>query len=134
MIWDTIFFIILPYIALATFLAVTIYRSIYRPFTVSSMSSQLLERKKLYWGSISFHYGIILVLLGHLLALVLPQSVRLWNAIPVRLYLLDITGLALGIWALVGLSILFYRRISEKRVRMVSTPMDFVVLILLLVS
>ena len=59
----------------------TIYRSIYRPFTVSSLSSQLLERKKLYWGSISFHYGIVLVLLGHLVALLLPQGLRLWNAV-----------------------------------------------------
>ncbi len=134
MILDTILFTLFPYIAGAIFIAVTVYRSIYRPFTVSSMSSQLLERKKLYWGSISFHYGIILVLLGHLLALVLPQSVRLWNAVPVRLYLLDLTGLAMGIWALAGLSILLYRRLTVKRVRVVSTPMDLVVLILLLVS
>ena len=61
--WDTVFFVILPYIALAIFVAVSIYRAIYRPFTVSSLSSQLLERKKLYWGSIPFHYGIVIVLL-----------------------------------------------------------------------
>lgn len=134
MIWDTILFIILPYIAGATAIGATIYRSIYRPFTISSMSSQLLERKKLYWGSISFHYGIILVLLGHLLALLLPQGLRLWNAIPIRLYLLELTGLALGIWALAGVVILLWRRLSEKRLRVVSTPMDLVVLVLLLVS
>jgi nitrate reductase gamma subunit len=134
MIWDTIFFVIFPYIATATAVGATIYRSIYRLFTISSMSSQLLERKKLYWGSVSFHYGIVLVLLGHLLALLLPQSLRLWNAIPVRLYLLELTGLALGIWALVGLVILVWRRLSEKRLRVISTPMDIIVLVLLLVS
>ncbi len=134
MIWDTIWFVIFPYISLAMAIAVTIYRGIYRPFTVSSMSSQLLERKKLYWGSISFHYGVVLVLLGHLLALVLPRSLLLWNAIPIRLYLLELTGLALGIWALAGLCILLWRRVSEKRVRAITTPMDLVVLVLLLVS
>ncbi len=134
MIWDTIFFVIFPYMATAIFVAVTVYRSVYRPFSVSSMSSQLLERKKLYWGSISFHYGIILVLTGHLLALLLPLSIRLWDFQPVRLYLLELTGLAMGVWALVGLCILLHRRITVKRVRVVSTPMDFVVLILLLVS
>ncbi|MCC6146731.1 MAG: respiratory nitrate reductase subunit gamma [Anaerolineaceae bacterium] len=134
MIWDTIFFAILPYIALTLAIAVTIYRSIYRPFTVSSLSSQLLERKKLYWGSISFHYGIILVLLGHLLALLLPRGLLLWNAVPIRLYLLELTGLALGIWALAGLSILLWRRLSEKRVRAVTTPMDLVVLIIVIIS
>lgn len=134
MIWDTILFVIFPYIALSIFIAVTVYRSLYRPFSVSSMSSQLFERRKLYWGSISFHYGVILVLLGHLLALLLPQDLRLWNDTPIRLYLVELTGLALGIWALVGLCILLWRRLSEKRLLKISTPMDFIVLVLLLVS
>lgn len=134
MIWDTILFVIFPYIALALSIAVTIYRSIHRPFSISSMSSQLLERKKLYWGSISFHYGIVLVLLGHLFALLLPSSLLLWNSVPIRLYLLELTGMALGIWALVGGLILLWRRLSEKRVRMVTTPMDLVVLALVLIS
>jgi len=134
MIWDMIFFVILPYIAGAIFLVVTVYRGIYRPFTVSSLSSQLLERRKLYWGSIAFHYGIVLVLLGHLLALLLPQGLVLWNSAPLRLYLLELTGLALGLWALAGLCILIWRRIVERRVRVVTTPMDIVVLTLLLVS
>jgi len=132
--WNTILFVIFPYISLTLFITVSIYRSIYRPFTISSMSSQLLERKKLYWGSISFHYGVILVLLGHLLALLLPQSLRLWNNVPIRLYLLELTGLALGIWALVGLCILLWRRLSERRIRVVTSPMDVIVLIFLLVS
>ncbi len=134
MIWDTILFVYFPYIALTMFIAVTVYRSLYRAFTVSSMSSQLLERKKLYWGSISFHYGVLLVLLGHLLALLLPRGLLLWNSVPIRLYLLELTGLALGIWALAGLCILLWRRLSEKRLRVISTPMDLVVLVLLLVS
>jgi nitrate reductase gamma subunit len=132
--WDTVFFVILPYVALTIFVAVSIYRSIYRPFTVSSMSSQLLERKKLYWGSIPFHYGIVIVLLGHLAALLLPGGLRLWNAVPIRLYLLEATGLALGLWALIGLAVLLWRRLSEKRVQVVTTPMDVVILVLLLIS
>lgn len=132
--WDTIFFVIFPYISLTIAIVVTIYRSIYRPFTLSSNSSQLLERKKLYWGSVSFHYGIVLVLLGHLFALLLPRGLLLWNSVPIRLYVLELTGLALGIWALVGLLILLWRRLSEKRVRVITTPMDLVVLLLVIVS
>ena len=134
MIWNTILFVIFPYIAITLFITVSIYRSIYRPFTFSSISSQLLERKKLYWGSVPFHYGITLVLLGHLAALLLPKPLQTWNSIPIRLYLLEITGLVLGIWALVGLWILIWRRLSERRVWAVTTPMDLVVLALLLVS
>lgn len=132
--WNNLEFVIFPYLSLAVFIVASIYRSVYRPFTISSLSSQLLERRKLYWGSIALHYGILLVLLGHLLALMLPQSLMLWNAVPVRLYLLEITGLALGIWATVGLLILVWRRLSERRIRVVTTPMDLVVLAFLLIS
>jgi nitrate reductase gamma subunit len=132
--WNNLEFVIFTYLSLAVLIVASIYRSVYRPFTISSLSSQLLERRKLYWGSIALHYGILLVLLGHLLALLLPQSLLLWNAVPVRLYLLEITGLALGIWATVGLLILVWRRLSEKRIKVVTTPMDLVVLALLLIS
>jgi nitrate reductase gamma subunit len=132
--WNQILFLIFPYIALAVLIFISIYRSIYRPFTISSMSSQLLERKKLYWGNIALHYGLILVLLGHLLALVMPKSILLWNAVPVRLYLLETSGLALGMWATVGLVILIYRRASTRRLWGVTSPMDLLVLALLLTS
>ncbi len=130
----TLLFIIFPYISVTLAVAVTVYRSVLRPFTVSSMSSQLLERRKLYWGSISFHYGIVVVLLGHLLALLLPRQLLLWDAVPIRLYLLELTGLGLGIWALVGLLILLWRRLQVKRIRVITSPMDLVVLVLVIVS
>lgn len=132
--WNTLFFVIFPYVALALAIVVTIYRSVYRPFSISSLSSQLLERRQLFWGSISFHWGITIILAGHLLALLVPQSIVLWNAHPLRLYLLEISGIALGVWATAGLVILIWRRVTVGRVRVVSTPMDYVVLALLLVS
>lgn len=132
--WDSVFFVILPYAAFLLAVIVTVYRSIYRPFTVSSLSSQLLERKQLYWGSISFHWGIVLILLMHLLAVLLPQGLLLWNAAPLRLYLLEFSGLALGLWSLGGLLILIWRRLSSRRIRVVTSPMDMIVLLGLLVS
>lgn len=132
--WNTVLFLIFPYVAIAIAIVVTVYRSVFRPFTISSLSSQLLESKKLYWGSIAFHWGIILVLLGHLLAVIFPKGITLWNSVPLRLYLLEFTGLAMGLWALGGLLILFFRRLSNRRVWVVTSPMDLVILLLLLVS
>lgn len=132
--WNTLFFVILPYVALAIAIVVTLYRSIYRPFSISALSSQLLERRQLFWGSISFHWGITIILVGHLVAILIPQSIVLWNAQPLRLYLLELTGIGLGIWATAGLLILIWRRATVGRVRVVSTPMDYVALALLLVS
>jgi nitrate reductase gamma subunit len=132
--WNALLFMIFPYVSIFIALTVTGYRSLYRPFTISSLSSQLLERRKLYWGSISFHWGIVIILLGHLLALLFPRGLMLWNSVPVRLYLLELTGYGLGVWALAGLVILVWRRLSEGRIRAVSTWMDYLVLALLLVS
>jgi nitrate reductase gamma subunit len=107
---------------------------VYRPFSVSAQSSQLLEQKRLFFGSVAMHWGLVIVLLGHLVALLLPKGLLLWNAVPVRLYLLEITGLALGIWALFGTYLLLARRISVARVRSASTPMDYLVLVVILIS
>jgi nitrate reductase gamma subunit len=132
--WNNLLFVVFPYLAMITCVLVTVYRSVYRPFTISSLSSQLLERKKLYWGTIPFHWGIVIILLAHLGALLFPRTLVLWNSVPVRLYLLELTGLALAIWALVGLVVLVWRRISEPRIQVVTSVMDWVVLGLLLLS
>jgi nitrate reductase gamma subunit len=132
--WNSLLFGIFPYIALTLAVAVTAYRMVYRPFSVSAQSSQLLEQRRLFFGSVAMHWGLVLVLLGHLVALLLPKGLLLWNAVPVRLYLLEITGLALGIWALFGTYLLLARRISVARVRSASTPMDYLVLVVILIS
>ncbi|AEB12576.1 respiratory nitrate reductase subunit gamma [Marinithermus hydrothermalis] len=132
--WNTLLFLVFPYVALVLAVTVTVYRAVYRPFSISALSSQLLERKQLYWGSIPFHWGVVLILLGHLLALLVPRSILWWNAVPARLYLLEATGLALALWATLGVLVLLYRRVTHPRVRAVTTPMDLVVLVLLLVQ
>lgn len=119
---------VLPYVAGVLMIVVTVARWKLHPFSVSSLSSQLLESRKLYWGSVPFHWGLSLILLGHLAALIVPRGFELWNGAPLRLYILEITGLALGIWAGLGILVLLHRRLTDARVRRVTTPMDIVVL------
>ena len=132
--WNTLLFLVFPYVTIILAIIVTTYRAIYRPFTISSLSSQMLERRMLYWGSLSFHWGIVFVLIGHLLAIFFPKGMVLWNSVPLRLYLLEFTGVVLALWSLVGLLILLWRRFIERRIRVVTTPMDIVVLLLVLLS
>jgi nitrate reductase gamma subunit len=132
--WNLLLFVIFPYVAITLAVVGTIVRWRRHPFTVSALSSQLLESRRLYWGSVAFHWGISLILLGHLAALFVPRGFELWNAVPVRLYLLEGTGLALALWTLFGLTVLIYRRVITPRVRAVTTPMDLVVLGLILVQ
>ncbi|MDR9449684.1 MAG: respiratory nitrate reductase subunit gamma, partial [Acidimicrobiia bacterium] len=95
--WNLLLFVVFPYVAVAIAIVGTVYRMIRRPFTVSSLSSQLLEGRKLFWGSVPFHWGIVVILLAHFVALILPAGIEVWNPVPVRLYLLEITGLALAL-------------------------------------
>lgn len=127
-------FVAFPYVAFVVAIVVSVLRWRLAPFTVSSISSQLLESKKLFWGSIPFHWGIVLILTGHLFTLFLPSTVAWWDGVPIRLYALEITGLALALWAGFGIIVLLYRRASSPRIRVVTTPMDYVVLLLLLLQ
>ncbi|NND02885.1 MAG: respiratory nitrate reductase subunit gamma [Acidimicrobiia bacterium] len=121
-------FVVFPYAAFTLLIVVSIARWRLHQFTVSSMSSQLLESRRLFWGSIPFHWGLTLILIGHLAALIVPRSFELWNSVPLQLLLLEITGMALGLWALFGAIVLISRRVQVPRVRSVTTTMDWVVL------
>ena len=131
---NDLLFVVVPYAALILMVVVTIARWRLHTFTVSSLSSQLLESRRLYWGSVSFHWGLTLVLLGHLAALAVPGSFEIWNGGSVRRLILEVTGLALGLLALFGVVTLILRRIQVPRIRAVTSKMDAVVLGLLFVQ
>jgi len=129
--WNQLIFDVFPYVALTLAVAGTVFRWRTQPVTVSSLSSQLLERRKLYWGSVAFHWGISILLLAHLAVLILPHGLERWNQVPMRLYALETTGVALGVWTLVGLGILIFRRLSEPKVKAVTCRMDLALLAVL---
>ncbi len=130
----TLLFAILPYVALFTFLLVTIQRYRSRAFTYSSLSSQFLENRQHFWALVPFHYGIIILLFGHLIGLLIPRAVLLWNSHPLRLYVLEVTALAFGVLTLVGLLSLVVRRLQAHKVRVTTSAADWIVYVLLLVQ
>lgn len=131
---DLLLFGVLPYVAMVVFLIVTIQRYRMRGFSYSSLSSQFLENQHHFWGSVPFHYGILLVLLGHVLAVLFPGTLLGWNAAPLRLAVLEVTGLALALLTLVGLANIVLRRLTHRLSRRVTSGLDWVVYALLLVQ
>lgn len=127
-------FIVLPYAALAIFLIGSIYRYKNRGFTVSSVSSQFLEGRKLFWASQPFHWGLFFLFFGHLTAFLFPKAVLAWNGHPVRLLILEISAFAFGLSAFIGIVMLVHRRLTTRRVQIVTSKMDIVVFIVLLVQ
>jgi nitrate reductase gamma subunit len=132
--WNTLLYAVLPYLAVAVAVVGGIVRYRLDRFSYSSQSSQFLESRALFWGSVAWHYGILLVLGAHVLALMFWDP---WAALvndPDRLYTLEVIGLALSILALAGLSVLTVRRLAVNRVRAVTTPMDWALLVVLVVQ
>lgn len=124
-------FAIFPYAALAVFLVGSIFRYRNKGFTVSSISSQFLEGRKLFWASQPFHWGLFFLFFGHLIAFLFPRAVLAWNGEPVRLLILEITSFAFGLSALLGLGLLILRRLTTPRVQVVTSKMDVVVFVIL---
>lgn len=128
---DVLMFAVLPYVSLLTLLLVSIQRYRAQSFTFSSLSSQFLENKRHFWALVPFHYGILVVFVGHLLAFLTPRSILLWNSAPLRLYILEVSGLACAILTLIGLIAMVARRFTNSKLRVVSTATDGVLFALL---
>lgn len=125
---NTFLWAVFPYMAIAIFVVGGLVRYFNDRFSFSSQSSQFLENRMAFWGSTLWHYGIILILIPHTLGFLFPQ---LWGALianQTRLYVLEVTGLALAVMAIVGLGILIVRRLTNARAQSVTTVMDWVLL------
>ena len=77
---NIVLLVVFPYVAVVTFVLGAVYRRQHKGFTVSSLSSQFLEGKMLFWGTIPFHIGLLVVLAGHAVAFLLPQATLAWNS------------------------------------------------------
>lgn len=123
---------VFPYVAIILAVVVTLWRYFDNRFSYSSLSSQFLEDRQLFWGSVPWHYGILFILIGHLVGFLIPRTVLVWNGVPLRLYVLEGAALAFGLLALWGLIVLVFRRAANARIRAVTSAMDLVLLIALL--
>ncbi len=75
--WDLWWWVILPYLALATFVVGHVWRWRYDQFGWTSRSTQLQERRLLKWGGGPlFHYGTFAAIAGHVLGILVPRVVH----------------------------------------------------------
>ena len=129
--WSIFLYAVIPYLAVAIAVLGGIWRYKTDRFSYTSQSSQFLESRALFWGSVSWHYGILMILGAHVVALVIwePWASLLSN--PTRLYTLEAIGLAFSILAIIGVAILLLRRLFVRRVTSVTSRMDWVLLVVL---
>lgn len=128
---DILLFVVFPYVAVAVAVGGTIYRYLTNQFSFTSLSSQFLESELQFWGSTLWHYGIIPTLVIHLAGFTLPRVMEAMHSTPETLYLTELAGKIFGLMALAGAGALLVRRAISSKVRMVTTPIDWVILVLL---
>lgn len=129
---DILLFGAFPYVAVVMLVVISLLRYRANQFTISSLSSQFLEGRRLFWGSVPFHIGISIVFFGHLTGFLIPRSVQLFGTVPARLLLMELTGLVGALLLLTGLILLVLRRVRDPRLRAVTGPTDLAVYALLL--
>jgi nitrate reductase gamma subunit len=129
---DYFFFSAYPYVVVIVFLVGVIYRYNQKGFQITSLSAQFLESKKGFWGTVPFHWGILMIFLGHMVAFLLPNTVLAWNSDPVRLIAHEGVSFAFAVAVVVGLVGLILRRFLDPRLRVVTTRMDYFVEFVLL--
>ncbi len=124
----------LPYLVLVLFVGGTMARFYLHRYSISSLSSQMLEDRWLGAGSLPWHLGILLVFVGHLVAFLAPGLWRSLLSQPAVLHAVEIVGLAAATACALGLMTLLLRRVLRSRLQRVTSWADYVVLGLLLLE
>ena len=134
-----VFWDVIPYVTIAILVVGTWWRYRYDKFGWTTRSSQLYESRLLRIGSPLFHFGILVVIFGHIIGLVIPES---WtSALGLSQVGYHIQAVALGsiagIATLTGAAILVYRRRTKGPVFTATTRNDklmYAVLILAIIA
>ena len=132
--WE-IFWDVVPYVTLAAVGIGTWWRYRYDKFGWTTRSSQLYESRLLRIASPMFHFGMLVVFVGHVVGLVIPES---WTQMVMsdhayHLQAVTLGGLA-GLATLIGLFLLVYRRRTTGPVFTATTVNDKVMYLVLVAA
>jgi len=130
---NNLLFTYLPHIAMTLFWFGVITRIVKSPQSLQAESSQFLSKKGQRWGGNLFHYGIVMVFIGHFTGLFTPENLyHLVMTTATKRALAITMGSVFGTAAVVGIIILLVRRMQNQRLRINSKPQDILLIVLLL--
>ena len=134
---DLLLWGVLPYLVALVLIAGLAWRYRYDQFGWTTRSSQLYESRLLRIASPLFHFGLLVVLAGHVMGLLIPKdwtdrvvTQETYHAVALG------AGTLAGIATLVGIGLLIYRRRTVSPVFLATTKNDklmYVVLVAVVV-
>ncbi|MUL63964.1 respiratory nitrate reductase subunit gamma [Mycobacterium sp. CBMA 234] len=130
---DRIFWDIVPYVTLAVVVSGSWWRYRYDKFGWTTRSSQLYESRLLRIASPLFHFGILVVIAGHAIGLLIPESWTTAVGLSEHAYHLQavLMGFPAGVATLTGIALLIYRRRTTGPVFLATTVNDKVMYVFL---
>ncbi|WP_424215411.1 respiratory nitrate reductase subunit gamma [Streptomyces sp. BI20] len=131
---DLLLWGVLPYASVVLLIAGTVWRGRHDKFGLTTHSSQLHESQLLRIGSPLFHFGMLFVVLGHVVGLVIPKSWTDGMGLSDHAYHLMAvsTGAVAGVAAAAGIGILVWRRFTVRAVRKATLKSDHLMYTVLL--
>jgi nitrate reductase gamma subunit len=133
---DVLLWGVLPYVVIAILVSGTIWRYRYDRFGWTTRSSQLYESRLLRIGSPLFHFGLLVVIVGHAIGLVIPKSWTDAAGLSQEAYHVQalVLGAVAGFCTLVGVGLLIYRRRTTGPVFMATTRNDKLMYVVLVAA
>lgn len=129
----TFLWVVLPYLAIATFVVGHVWRYRRDQFTWTTRSTQLLESRWLKIGGPLFHFGLLAVIGGHIIGILIPKAWTDSLGVSENTYRLfsATMGTIAGVAMVAGLAILIVRRLTNRRVAATTRGWDVTVMVLL---
>lgn len=122
-----------PWLAIAAFIIGMIWRWRTDQFGWTTHSTQIYESKLLRLSSPLFHWGMVFVVIGHLMGLAIPKSFTQSVGISDEFYHIIATypGSIAAVMVVLGLAGLIYRRVVNKSVFLSTSTSDKVMYVIL---
>lgn len=127
-------FIIFPYICLSLMVLGLVMNIMFGGLRISAPATGFFEKKRLFWGIVPWHFGILIILFGHLIGLLFPGLVLHAVSSKGVLMLLEILALSGGFAALFGVIMLILRRLGDSNLASTSGAADYTALVLLCIQ
>lgn len=123
---DVLLWVAAPYATIAILVLGSIWRFRYDRFGWTTRSTQLYESRLLRLASPLFHFGLLVVIAGHAIGLVIPESWTHALGVSETAYHVVAVGLGAiaGVCTLLGAGLLIYRRRSNGPVFSATTVND----------
>ena len=131
--FETFLWVAFPWLCIAAFIIGISWRSRTDQFGWTTHSSQIYESKLLRLSSPLFHWGMVFVVIGHLMGLAIPKSWTAAIGISDAAYHLiaTIPGTIAGIAVVLGLIGLIVRRVINRTVFLSTSKSDKVMYVVL---